>query len=511
MTYLPSRPSSVQPLTSIVGDADTFQVSQDGKTYVTATFAELKAYAKSVVAATGATGGSAGGTGPVASSSFLTVDFSAPTGIAAPAALWGVAAAAPNNDHFIWCDNPTFLTAATKIMPALYRINCNSGNGGAGISETGFWSLDIFVNGVGSPNWNVTKKFTDNAYRFISPTCRLIIGLMFESKTGDGTFAYNLTDWKAVCTAMANQFSTVKGLDGKPLNIYGWEIGNETNGRISDPDYNSYFVAAADAFHAVNPNWVIIGPTWSFMPSAPAGGITSWGNAVGSRKVACCWHRYLYGLNAGAGNLVSDADLFTTNLNALDADNCRSSLASTPAANVDFFMGEWNIDFAALQPGETRQQQGIGAPFAAKWIVDAFKAHKGFTMGAIWEMLGDGQYGIIREDFSIDAEGWLLARAGRVMGGNEVSSTFGSSGLHVCLPVMNQGNVGVMIVNWDTAAISGQVALSQWPINSSGTGTLTRFEVGVAQPQGADSTIGVTSGITDVLTVPARSVVILHT
>ncbi len=80
----------------------------------------------------------------------------------------------------------------------------------------------------------------------------------------------------------------------------------------------------------------------------------------------------------------------------------------------------------------------------------------------------------------------------------------------MCLPVTNGNHIAVMIINWDVADISGQVALNRWPINTGGTATLTRWEGSAANPQGLDTTITVAGGLTPAISVPARSVVILH-
>ena len=62
MTYLPKPSPTTIPAAGPLSNADTFQVSQDGKTYVMATLPALKAFA---VAATGSTGGT-GSTGATA-------------------------------------------------------------------------------------------------------------------------------------------------------------------------------------------------------------------------------------------------------------------------------------------------------------------------------------------------------------------------------------------------------------------------------------------------------------
>jgi len=72
------------------------------------------------------------GIAPAAGSKLLTVDFGSPTGRIAPATLWGVACAAPQNRDFALCADPKFLAAAARIAPSLLRLNSNAGVGSTG-------------------------------------------------------------------------------------------------------------------------------------------------------------------------------------------------------------------------------------------------------------------------------------------------------------------------------------------------------------------------------------------
>lgn len=427
------------------------------------------------------------GTGPAASSSFINVDFSATTGQNCPGALWGLAVGAPNDNHFALCGDETFLTAASQIMPSLYRINSATGGG------TGFWSDNIFAN-INNPDWSVIQNFVQNGHRFISSTCRLIIGIRFNSMSV-GNFA-------SACTKIANHFKTTNGGDGKPLNVWGWEIGNEDDG-TDIGTYCSYFNAGADAFHAVDPNYKIIGTVDSFVHG---GRFTSFAQQSGSRIGALCYHNYLY--CGGSDPTPSDQNLFTSGRPASDAQQTRSQVAGTAAANAPIFMGEWNMECAAA--GEAREQQIIGANFAARWIYQGLNANAGVEMGAMWEMANDGTYGAIQGS-SISPEGWFLGKAGNTMDGARVTATINAGGLRDILATKSGGAFGVMINNYDQgSAITGQVALSHWPFNNTGTGSINKWEISPAHQQGNLTTVSVTAGLTASITVPAGSVVILY-
>ena len=126
-------------------------------------------------------------------------------------------------------------------------------------------------------------------------------------------------------------------------------------------------------------------------------------------------------------------------------------------------------------------------------------------MGALWELFGDGQYGVIREDHSIGPQGRLLSKAAALMGGAEVSATLAGSNA-LALAITNGDKVGVMIVNHGTSPLSGLVTLGRMLRNA---GTINRWEMSSASP-GVSATIRVRAGMTDTLAVPPMSMVILH-
>ena len=143
--------------------------------------------------------------------------------------------------------------------------------------------------------------------------------------------------------------------------------------------------------------------------------------------------------------------------------------------------------------------------FAAYFMLTALQTGLGLDMGALWEMFGDGQYGVIREDYSIGPQGRLLSKAAAVMGGAEVSAQLAGSNASA-LAIANGDKVGVMIVTHGASALSGPVALGRMPGNA---GTINRWEMSGASP-GVSATIRVRAGMTDTLAMPPMSVVILH-
>jgi hypothetical protein len=83
------------------------------------------------------------------------------------------------------------------------------------------------------------------------------------------------------------------------------------------------------------------------------------------------------------------------------------------------------------------------------------------------------------------------------------------SGLEVYATV-NGDSFAVLMVNYTPNAASGQVALSHWPVSTSGTGSIRYWELSGANKQGIMSTVAVTAGMTASISVPAESVVMLY-
>lgn len=421
------------------------------------------------------------GIAPAARNNLLTVDFGSPTGRIAPVTLWGVACAAPQNRDFALCADPKFLAAAGRIPPSLLRLNSNAGVGSTG---SDYWSDAIFAKGVDAPNWKVLENFTRNAARFVRPSCRLIVGVTLDGRSS--------SDYASMCAQI------VRRLKDAGLDVWGIEVGNK-NDALAIDSYCGLFNAAAVAVavHAIDPAIRMIGPVDSW---CNGGRLASFAQACGDRIGAVCFHSYRYGM--GAGEALTDAQLFNTR-SADDMRTARAALAGTAAADAPIFIGEYNIDFNAAD--EVRQQRPVGAVFAAYFMLTAFQTGLGLDMGALWEMFGDGQYGVIREDYSIGPQGRRLSKAAAVMGGAEVSAQLAGSNA-LALAVADGGKVGVMIVNYGALPLSGPVALARMPRNAH---TINRWEMSSAS-RGVSATIRVRAGMTDTLAVPPMSVVMLH-
>ena len=431
--------------------------------------------------------------GPAASGSLATIDFAATTGRFAPAALWGFATSALCDRNFSLCADPRFVGAAASLNMALLRLNSTAGAGSTG---SGYWTDAVFRNGADNPDWSVMAAFMNTAHEFVNPTCRLILGIKFH-----GTFA-RPSDYAAACRQMATHLKNTPSGD-RLLPVWGFEVDNETNGHLDIGTYCAFFNAAADALHAVDPRYEVIGPVDSHVDP---GRLDTFASNCGSRVGRICYHNYRY--CQGSDPTPSDDALFESRRPARDARNARRALSGTPAASVPLMMGEWNMECAA--GNEPREQEVVAAPFSAYWILSGFLTGAGVDCGAVWELVNDGSYGAI-QDGRIDPAGRFLSMAGQTMEGEQVSCDFARDGA-ISLATKKGGGFAVMLVNYDGSATrSGTVGLSHSPVNATGSGTISRWEISRAFPRGNLTTLSVAGGATSATTVPPRSVVILTT
>ena len=141
----------------------------------------------------------------------------------------------------------------------------------------------------------------------------------------------------------------------------------------------------------------------------------------------------------------------------------------------------------------------------------------------IWDLGFDTQnnFNLIDPDLNIYPEYYALQRLIPTMPGNMVNSVQGSTaGGLMSYATKNGANFGVAIINSNSSPTSGTVALSHWPVNTTGNGTATLWTypttqgVGLGGPvvtntPGNTTTVAVTNGVTAGITVPALSLAIL--
>lgn len=443
--------------------------------------------------------------GPAASGSFINVDFINRTSKVIARELFGVSTATMLDFNFALCNNTSFQIASRSLNVPLLRFNCNSGSSGGNV-----WA-NLFANGPrGRPDWSVIAPLINNLWKIVDLTkCKIIMGFGGTSGAATDTNGWSVTDFAHALTVVVNHMRTTPGGDGKPINPKYWEIMNEPG--ISAATYNSYFNACADAVHAIDPTYVVTGPC-SPNDAGRVGSLIAATNAT--RLGLPNWHVYLHcpgidpvpsnlqiarALTGGAG---TDPVGFANGINSLSSGNF--------TANLPWFCGEYNI---GCGPSDTngREQNILGACFAASWLMKMAATANPVMWAGIWEYGNSGGWGTMSgRNFVIDPQGYFLSQACMAMPGTMVASADVSGfGLETWSTV-DGSHLATLIVNPTTTIRSGPVALGHWPINTTGNGTIHLWVISAANPKGVVSTVTVTAGMTASISLPGQSVAILY-
>ena len=427
-------------------------------------------------------GGPAAGAGPVASGSFINVDFSKLTGAVLKPTLFGNSMA--SDGDFTLYGDANVQNAAKHMagfgLPGMYaRINTN----------------DTSIDGSGNPNLTYVDR--------VSAAMPNIIDMnkgtwSYELGGGNGNY-FDPTGLAEAAKTIAQRFIS----NGTPCMEF--ELFNERDG-TDIGTISSCFNAVADALHSVDASIRLIGTNDAWMNG---GRMRSLQAACGS-KIAR-FHYHCYSVHSG----VSDADCFQNAIARYTSD--AAGLRSYVGGTIPSGVGEYNMD--GKPPGDARQEKIQGAVFNSLAVYSAFTADPLLTHGALWDWLGDGYYGVIVDPhnppgnalpaYSVMPAGYANKNCRQYMAGHVVSSTVPSGNLK-CLATKNGTRASLWLINYDTAAsFSGRIAMSAWPVNRSGNGTLTMLTVSPSHPMTNASNLTVKGGLTRWVTIPAMSVVVL--
>jgi hypothetical protein len=444
------------------------------------------------------------GPGPAASGNFVNVDFASLTGQTVSQYVWGVS----TGMQLSQCANTSLQNALKPLAFPLYRFNSGAGMAEAAFPGGATTSTTATLNAVFGPLIN-------NAPLFMPSQARIIIGL--GSPPSNWSSAAN---YAAMCAAVATYFKTTNSTaTGAPLPIYGFEVGNETdNGSGTPPSYYySYFNAASVAIRAVNANYNMFGPVFSWV-SDVSGFVAN----CGSNIQVLDYHYYMYG---GQSQFTSDggvAAVLTDNNYAMG-----NAVKSAVSGNLPIFIGEYNQNdtYGTLSGGSspgvcnTYMQNNVGAVFNAQCILAGLNASNNFEMAGIWEVYQDSDYGVVGGadnggGYNVAPGGYLLSKAASALYGQRVAVSMGSTNPALnCLAVQagpGAGHFAVMLINYSqTATYAGPLGLSHWPLNANGSATINQWTVSAANPSGLTTALPVVGGLSSTVSVPPESVVIV--
>jgi hypothetical protein len=180
------------------------------------------------------------------------------------------------------------------------------------------------------------------------------------------------------------------------------------------------------------------------------------------------------------------------------------------AAGVPIGLLEYNLN-GDEQPGGAfglpEQGKIAGAVYAALLLTRAFGSDAHFTMGALWDLVADSNYGAIgnAQDQGrygvIDPQGWYLRQASRLLPGPQVRGTTSTPDLQV-LATRSGKRLTVQLINYSLAT-KRTVAVSV--TGGKLRGPVSRWLLSAGHPAGQVTTLSSLAGVA----LPPQSVVLL--
>jgi hypothetical protein len=408
------------------------------------------------------------------------VDLSDATGKTIQQYLYGYASGALLDNDFRLAASRVAEKSAGTLAPGLLRFNTPVQN----IIQS------VFAKGVSQPDWAPFSSWAQHHAGFLKKPGRLIFGI----GPAAGDTSISPATWAEYATATALHFRDT----GQEISY--WEVGNECDS-MGAAVYSQYFNAIADALHSVSPAYLVGGP------------VASWWNGIdlptfiglsGTRLGFIDFHSYPVNDTDSTQTAYEKAVTFT------DVASARQAVAGTVAASLPIGLLEYNMN-GCQQPDGTyglpAQGTIVGAVYVALLLTQAFTSDSRFTMGGLWDLVADSNYGAIgnAQDgtnyHAIDEQGWYLRQAAQFMPGHQVLATTTAPDLQV-LATRTSQRYSVQLVNYGlhkeqpvAVSVTGRIPGSQ----------VTRWEISARYPNGHLSTAASLARVS----LPPNSIVIL--
>ena len=410
----------------------------------------------------------------------VTVDLSRATGKTIQPYLYGFATGTLLDDDFLLAANGAAEGSARSLAPALIRFNTSAST----IMQ------EVFAKGAANPDWAPFSRWVQHRDDFLGESSRLIFGI------GPGADDTSLSPatWAQYARATAIHFRKI----GQEITY--WEVGNECDpmGAIV---YSQYFNEIADALHAVDPAYLVGGP------------VASWWNGIdlpafishsGARLGFIDFHSYPVEDTDSTQTAYKKAVTFS------DVMDARKAMAGTVAARLPIGLLEYNMN-GAEQPdgwyGLPAQGTITGAVYIALLLSRAFMSDLGFTMGGLWDLLANSNYGAIgnaQRKFSyraIDEQGWYLRQAALLLPGHQVAATTTAPDLQV-LATASGRRFCIQLVNY---SLQKEQSVTMRITGKKASGAVSRWELSARYPNGEASTPASIS----LVSLPPQSIVML--
>lgn len=411
----------------------------------------------------------------------VMIDLSRTTGKRVQPWLYGYASGALLDRDFRLAANEAAEKSAEKLSPALVRLNTPVQS----IIQT------VFARGASRPDWAPLSDWVRHRADYLGKHGRLVFGI---GPGGDDTSIPPAT-WAEYARATAMHFRHI----GQEITY--WEVGNECDA-MGAVAYSRYFNKIADALHSVNPSNLVGGP------------VSSWWNGIdlpafvrhsGSKIGFIDFHSYQVKETDSVRTAYEKAVTFA------DVTSARRAIAGTVAASLPIGLLEYNMNADRQSNGShglAAQGTIVGAVYAALLLTQAFTSDTRFTMGGMWDLIANSNFGAIanaQDDTrygAIDEQGWYLRQAAKIMPGQQVHGTSTAPGLQV-LATRTGPHFSIQLVNYYLRTAQSVAITIKGTMPKS---HISRWELSARHPKGRLSTI---PGLARV-SVPPQSIVILH-
>lgn len=499
-----SEPTSISPLTSTNVSALLAATSYDFQVYVSNRAGNSPPASLTVSTARDVTG-----TGPAAFSPFITADFTTAMNYTHGGTgqqvisqrAWATSTGGAGDGNFQIFTNPTFVSLMAQVNPGLIYFDGNLAPG------------NQYVNSDGSVRPEAFANLVDNFYK-IDPLgiSGVVMAVNFDNVPG----VTDATSYGNVIGNIAAYLDNYTMPNGKKFPLIGF-MGHDEPDAKDEQLVADYYNAAIPRMKAVNPNLVMIGPNlswigWYDFPSrVPGLDVFSWD-----------YYRGGYPKTTDPG---VDGTLFT-DARSKEVENIAASAATNlPRPMVATMVGGYDIDFNCQSPS---QNTDVGAVFCARSMIQIANNMNVPSWGSVWDAYGDGTCGLITspdqagwgffgvdDTMKITPKGYMIGAAVRTVYGPRWAVPTNGAGLYTLAVTPAAGAASILIVNAGNGAQVGQsVAFSSWPVNDTGNGTASVWQMsgsaGAAPGQdGTRFSVDVTAGVTAPIDFPDPSVTII--
>lgn len=437
-----------------------------------------------------------GGTGPSATGNFVVVacdqPFNYPKGTGqqyVSQRMYGVGTGGAGDGNFGIFSDATFRQLMGQVNPGLWMFK-NSGQA--------YWNSDLSINQAAIAN-------LFNGFHETDPLG--ISGVMLsidwaQVPGGNG----NPQQYAKGVAALAKYLVGAKMSNGAPFPILGFIGQDEPDGQGEDT-VASYYREFAPAVKAVSNDLLIGGPQTSYIQW------TDFGTKGFPLDVFSA--NYFQG---GDSRPVDDMSWVNNNQWAGIAQAAAGAGGNLKAT----MMGGYGLDWNCGSPADNSY---VGALFAAAGYIDALNNAKLPFWPCKWDAQGDGTCGVITatrqagqyygvtNQQQITPKGYFYAEGVRNFHGPRLQVSKAPSQLKVVAVSPAVGRVSVMVVNTGPSAQNGTIAMSKWPVNSTGDATANVWQmdstIKLPGTDGKRTTVQVSKGVTAPLSFPGPSVTIV--